>query len=72
MSALDILGVLLDDKDLCYNVLYPPNDIDYIPELYRLLPCPEPEIGFLLWKMRCIGKMIMASDISDIREDTIK
>ena len=70
VPALDILGVLLDDKDLCYRAVY---EADYlIPGLYRCLPCPKPERELLLWRVTCIAKLIMASDITDIRDETIK
>ena len=74
VPALNILGVLLDDKDLCYSAVYtdPLYKIYRIPEPYRRLPCPKPERGLLLWRVICMAKMIMASDITDIRDETIK
>ena len=72
VPAFYILGVLLDDKKLCYSVVYYDPDDIYKERLYRRLPCPEPEIGLLLWRARCIAKMIMACDVTDIRDKTIK
>ena len=70
VPALDIFGVLLGDKDLCYSAVYERN---YgMEDMYDRLPCPEPERGLLLWRAICIGKMIMAIDIIDIRYETIK
>ena len=71
VPALDILSVLLDDKDLCYRAVNRPY-YDMGEELYRRLPCPEPEKGLLLWRAMCMTKMIMASDVTDIRDETIK
>ena len=70
VPALDILGVLLDDKDLCYIAVYEPSD--GMEELYRHLSCPEPERVLLRWRATCIAKMIMASDVTDIMDETIK
>ena len=69
VPALDILGVLLDNK-ICYYTVYAPKY--KLKELYRRLPCPEPERGLLFWRAVCIAKSIMASDITEIRDDTIK
>ena len=70
VPALDILGVLLGDKDLCYDAVY---ECYYgMRDMYDRFPCPEPERGLLLWKAICIGKIIMAIDINDIRDETIK
>ena len=71
MSALDILGVLLGDKDLCCSAVYERYAVTE-EELCRHFPCPVPERGLLMWRVRCIAKMIMASDITDIRDETIK
>ena len=70
VPALVILGVFLVDKSLCYIAVYESNQ--WNEKLYRRLPCPEPERGLLRWRVTCIAKMIMASDITDIREKTIK
>ena len=70
VPALDILGVLLDHKDFCYRAVY---DLYYsLDNLYRRLPCPVPERRLLRWRAKCIAKMIMASDITDIRDETKK
>ena len=70
VPALDILNVLLDNEDLCYSVL---NDPHYkIQKPYHRLPCPEQERKLLLWRVTCIAKMIMASDVTDIRDEKIK
>ena len=71
VPALDILGVLLDDKDVCYSVVHDPYS-KMGEELYRRFPCPEPERGLLRWRAICMVKMIMASDVIDIRDDTMK
>ena len=63
VPALDILGVLLDDTGLCYSAVYDP--------LY-MFPCPRPERGLLRWRERCIGKMIMESEVTDIRDKTLQ
>ena len=70
VPALDILRVLLDNEDLCYTAVY--KLYDGMEELYRHLSCPKPERGLLLWRCRCIAKMIMESDVTDIRDETIK
>ena len=71
MPVLNILGVLLGDKDLCNhaadNELYRADD-----KLYRRLPCPEPEKPLLYYRTTCMAKMIRYSDIADIRDVTIK
>ena len=68
VPALDILGVLLDDKHLSYTAVY----YEMREKLYRRLPCPEPERELLLWRATCICKMIMACDVTDIKDKTIK
>ena len=72
MPALDILGVLLDDKDLCYSAIYEPYHMMKELHMYDRLPCPNSERGLLLWRVTCIGKMIMASDVTAIMDETIK
>ena len=69
VPALDILGVLMKDEDLCYRFLH---DTYEMKELCPPLSCTEPEKGILGWRAWCLVKMIMASDIADIRDDTIK
>ena len=70
VPALDILRVLLYDKDLCYSAVY--KRYDWMEELYRHLSCPKPERGLLQWRATCIANLIMASDVTDIRDETIK
>ena len=71
VPALDILSVLLDNEVLCYTAVYAPY-YEMREELYCHLSCPEPERELLLWRARCIAKMIMASDVTDIRDEAIK
>ena len=74
VPALDILDVLLDDEGLCYSAVYIGvyKRYNYFEGLYRRLPCPESEKRLLVWRATCIAKMVMASDITDIRDKTIK
>ena len=71
MQVLNILGVLLADKDL-YNDAAD-NEM-FVAEgmLYPRLPCPEPEKTLLHYRTTCMARMISYSDIADIRDETIK
>ena len=74
VSAEDILVVLLSDQYICVFELYlsSHDNVDEIKKLWRRLDCPEQGRGLLTWRARCIGKMIVESDITHIRDEKIK
>ena len=71
VSTLDILAVLLSDEKICYYVVYASYN-SAMKQLCRRIDCPDPERELLVWRATCMGKMIMASDITHIRDETIK
>ena len=71
-NTINILGTLLEDKKLFIDI-----DIGYIDhesgeKLRRRLQCPKQEWPLLEFRMVCMVQKILSSNISDIRDETVK
>ena len=67
VPAIEILGALLADTSLCYNIVR-----GLVREERLDISCPESEKEIFYWRAACLVKMIWSSDINDIRDETIK
>ena len=73
VPAINILVTLLEDQELLSDIVkHSYIDTESEEKLKRRLQCPQQERPFLEFRVVCMTQKILSSNISDIRDETVK